>query len=152
VIPAPAHNFQRSGRHLKRLLGWLDNGDPVFERENNSLDTIHFLTAEPGWFVIHWCDEPDLSDEQRMCRTAVIAWKISEHSSLTYGNDPTITRSSWSLPLTADQMDWEHERFWLLGPDQVVYQSEECPQPFEKWLEQRKQQLAEKPQHEHPVE
>jgi hypothetical protein len=143
MIPAPAHNFQRSGQHLKRLLGWLDNGDPVFERVSNNLETIHFLTAEPGWQVIQWCDEPGLSDEERMCRTAVIAWKIFEMSGLTYG-DPTVVRTTWALPVTGDQLSWEHEHFWLLGPDGVVYQSEEVPLPFEQWLERRKQQLAEK--------
>jgi hypothetical protein len=152
MIPAPPHNFQRSGRHLKRLLGWLDNGDPVFERETTSLETFHFLTAEPGWFVIQWCNGPDLSDEQRMCRTSVIAWKISDHSSLTYGRDPTVVRSTWSLPVTADNFDWEQQRFWLLGPDGTVYQSGEIPVPFEKWLEREKQRTAEKRPEKQPDE
>ena len=53
MIPGPAHNFQRSpiGERMKRVLGWLDDGSPVFERANEDLETFHILPAPAGWFT-----------------------------------------------------------------------------------------------------
>jgi hypothetical protein len=148
MIPAPPHNFQQPpvGGHVKRVLGWLDDGAPVFERTNEDLETFHILPAPAGWYALQWYDGDDAPDEERICKTAVVAWKVTVMSSISHFGK--VIGSTWTTPITADCTDWGEMDHSVLGPDGIVYRYEEVPQPFEKWLEAKKQELAEKQRRE----
>jgi hypothetical protein len=95
--------------------------------------------------LVHkWWDDDDTPDEERLCRTAIVAWKISITSSITYADKPWT--ASWTTPITADCSDWSEMEHWVLGPDGMVYRPDEVPVPFGQWLEWKKRQLAEKRQ------
>jgi hypothetical protein len=139
---------------MKRLIGWLDDGTPLLDYLADDgltdLDTIHFLPTSPGWYVLYWCDDDSVPDEARVWRSPVVAWRITEFSGTHNGE---ILRSTAVRAVSVEGIDWDETNYWLLGPDQQVSRTGIGPVPYEKWLEQRKQQLAEKQPEvdEHPV-
>jgi hypothetical protein len=144
MIPAPPHNFRQrfAGERPKRLLGWCGDGSAVLEHPTDDLETFHIVPAQPGWFVLTWWADADAPDDERVGKTAIVAWKISITSSVSYADNPWT--ASWTLPVTADCCDWREMPHWVLGPDGLVYRFDEVPQPFERWLEWQQKQLTEK--------
>jgi hypothetical protein len=129
---------------MKRVLGWLDDGSAIFERETRDLETFSFLPAQPGWCTLQWYRGDDR--ELHTCKTAIVAWKICTMSGVTHGGEPFV--STWTTPVVADSTDVDKLDYAVLGPDGLVYVYEQEPQPFGAWLEAKNQQTA----HEHPVE
>jgi hypothetical protein len=81
-------------------------------------------------------------DDARLCKNAIIAWKIRTMSGLTHMGK--VMTSTWTTPIVADSTDMDELDYVILSPDNIVHKFETEPQPFTKWLEGKKQQLAEK--------
>jgi hypothetical protein len=144
VIPAPPHNFRQVHAHDKprRLVGWLDDGSPILERPTDDLETFSIVPAPAGWYVLQWYDGDDELDEERICRTAIIAWRVCLWSGLSH--DGKVLSATSTLPITADCADWSEMDHWVLGPDDLVYRLDYSPQMFDQWVAWQKRQLAEK--------
>jgi hypothetical protein len=82
----------------------LDDGTPVFERENEDLETITIVPAPAGWYVLQWWgDDDDTPDEERLCKTAIVAWKVTVTSGVSHMGKKI--SSTWTAPITADCTD-----------------------------------------------
>jgi hypothetical protein len=144
VIPAPPHQFRQIvvGQPPRRLLGWLDDGSPILEYPTDDLETFSIVPAQPGWYTLQG-DRSD-SGELHICKTAIVAWKISVTSNISHFGK--VIGSTWTTPITADSTDWSEMEHSVLGPDGTVHRFERDPQPYEEWLAAKKQQT-----NEHPV-
>jgi hypothetical protein len=127
---------------MKRVLGWLDDGGPIFERGNEDLETSHFLPALAGWYTLQRYSE---NGELKVCKTAVVAWEIRTMSGVSHMGEKIV--STWTIPIVADSTDMDGLDYAVLGPDGLVYEYGKDPEPFGSWLEAKKQTA-----YEHPVE